>query len=79
MRRADVLPMWTLYDHPSDMPDCFVARLWHVGSEGTFEPVKTDTVMTAKFLDDLRDMLPQGLYCIPRLPDDDPCIIETWL
>ena len=21
-------PMWTLYDHPSDLPDHFVLRLW---------------------------------------------------
>lgn len=76
---SDVLQMWTVYDHPTDYPHDFVARRWDVGGGGGGEPVKTDIVMTAKFLDDLRDMLPPGLYCLPRLDDDDPKIVETWL
>jgi hypothetical protein len=28
--RDEALNMWVIYDHPRDMPDCFVARLWRI-------------------------------------------------
>ena len=38
------LSMWTVYDHPSDFPDLFIARRWEVG-EGLKEPLATAEVM----------------------------------
>jgi hypothetical protein len=68
--------MWTIYDHPRDYPDAFVARKWLIG--GGPEPGPTDEVMTAATLDELRRLM-FGLACIPRWPEDDPCIVEVWL
>lgn len=73
--RRGSLSMWTVYDHPSDMPDAFVARMWLVGPEVR----ATGSVLTADTLEALRDKLPPGLACLPRRPDDDPAIVEVWL
>lgn len=75
----DVLPMWTIYDHPSDFPHDYVARQWLVSKGGT---VATDiayahpnlTVLRAA----VRAVLP-GATCLPRDPKDDPAVVETWV
>lgn len=73
-----VLQLWTIYARPSDYPDRFVARRYDV-LRGHSEPVRTDVVVTASSLDEVRDMLPPGLCRMPRSPGDDPVIVETWL
>ena len=30
----DALPMWVVYDHPSDYPETYIARQWLVGPDG---------------------------------------------
>jgi hypothetical protein len=72
------LPIWTIYDHPSDYPDYFIARKWLVGSKKN-EPEATDEVIARATLDEVRDSLPPGLYCIGRKVGDDPVIVEVWL
>jgi hypothetical protein len=73
-------PLWTIYDHPADYPDMFVARLWHLI---TGEPVEGAPVLTASTLDQLRGDVQHAtdfvLCCIPRQPEDDPVIVESWL
>lgn len=66
------LPIWTVYDHPTDYPAGFIARLF-------LNDKPTSQVLTARSLDGVREQLPPGLYCIPRSPDDDPVIVECWL
>ena len=67
------LPMWVVYDHPSDFPGSYVARRW----EGE---LPTDAVMVAPDLETLRGMLADfGLVCLARHPGDDPKIVEAWL
>ena len=73
----DVLAMWTVYDHPRDEPDYWVARLWLVGRHGVLEATKTR--FTATSLEALRAMLPSGLHRLERDRADDPVIVETWL
>lgn len=68
------LPMWTIYDHPLDYPDYYVARKWLCGKE----PEATDEVLLDVDLDALRQKLPPFLYCMPRQEGDDPRIIEVW-
>ncbi|MEY2117089.1 hypothetical protein [Rhodanobacter sp. FW106-PBR-R2A-1-13] len=63
---------WVVYDHPRDMPDVFVARQWRLTGP-------TSRFFTAPTLDALREKLPAGLTCLPRSPDDDSVIVETWL
>lgn len=70
------LEIWTVYDHPSDYPDAFVARL-HLVHADAVEP--TDLVVSAPTLPALRLKLPPGLSCLTRDPTDDPCIVESWL
>jgi hypothetical protein len=73
---AQVLPMWTIYDHPRDMPEHWVARRWEVSGTGG---VATPEVLTADTLEALRAQLPPDLCRMPRQPGDDPTIVEVWL
>jgi len=71
------LSMWTIYDHPSDLPEYFVARQWLTAPDA---PVATSLVIKSITLERLREILSaQGLVCMPRAPNDDPGIVETWL
>ncbi|MBO0715837.1 MAG: hypothetical protein J2P55_00680 [Rhizobiales bacterium] len=72
-----VLPMWIVYDRPTDFPDHYVARCHHVTGRGT-RP--TTLVIKAETLDALREALRNmGLTRIGRDPSDEPQIVETWL
>jgi hypothetical protein len=74
MRKVEpAIPIWTVYDHPRDFPDCFIARKFMLD-------VVTTEIVTAPTLDELRDRLAtEGLFLVPRSPEDDPRIVETWL
>ena len=70
------LEMWTVYDHPLDYPDYFVARKSVVGVNAV---TMTHEMFMADTLDELRKLLPAGLYRIHRYEQDDPMIVEVWL
>lgn len=70
------LEMWTVYDHPLDYPESFVARKCIVDRRGI---VHSDKMFKADTLDELRALLPAGLYRIHRYEQDDPMIVEVWL
>jgi hypothetical protein len=73
------LSMWTVYDHPRDYPDCFVARRWE-SSGGSPEPVATADMIAAHDLKELRDcFFNAGLVVIPRAESDQPQIVEVWM
>lgn len=70
---SDGLPIWVVYDHPSDWPTYFVARQW-VGETAT------GNMMMDTDLERLRDKLEGlGLVHLDRMDGDDPVILETWL
>lgn len=69
---SDPLPLWVIYDRPTDMPNAFVARKW-------LNDVPTHEVLQAGTLDGLRSLLPRGLHLLPRDPADDPKIVEVWI
>ncbi len=74
---ADVLYLWTVYDHPADMPDLFVARRWWIsyGTAGS-----TNETITSPHLHHVRAALAgEGLTRIDRAAADDPVIVEVWL
>lgn len=71
------LSMWTVYERPRDYPEHYVARRWE--NVGGREPVPTTDVFVAASLAEVRALLPPGLHCIPRFPDDQPVIVEIWL
>jgi hypothetical protein len=70
------LIMWTIYDHPKDFPNNFVARKFIV----TGEVLATTSFILSDTLECIRDvMLGKGFVCLTRNDEDDPAIIETWL
>jgi hypothetical protein len=78
LRRHDErVSLWTVYDHPRDYPDVWVARRSEVGVGAAPRP--TSDMFTAETLDELRALLPRGLVCLARSPGDDPVIVEVWL
>ena len=70
------LEMWIVYDRPPDYPESFVARKTVTGVSIV---TMTDEMFTADTLDELRALLPPGLYRIHRFEQDDPKIVEVWL
>jgi hypothetical protein len=74
-----VLAMWTIYDHPRDFPNHFIARKWDIVS-GKQNPVRTEEIRTETELHTLRNYFAGlGLMCLPRMEGDDPTILETWM
>lgn len=75
-----ILEMWTIYDHPLDYPDKYVARRWEILREGnkTKEHPSNDLLL-AETVEELREQLPRGLYRLDRFAGDDPKILEVWL
>lgn len=69
--------IWTIYDHPADYPDHFVARKTISNASGV-HPCCVLIISTE--VADLRaEMAVLGLSKLDRHPDDDPKIMETWL
>lgn len=73
-----MLSMWTVYDHPLDYPEKYVARQFIVAASG---PRPTASIIIADDLETLRETLcfEMHLACLTRSPEDDPKIVETWL
>ena len=70
-----MLIIWTIYDHPSDFPDSFVARKF-IGYEPTKEILVAGTLQeTRKIIQNLAGKQ----HRIARSSDDDPKIVESWL
>lgn len=68
---AEKLSIWVVYDSPADFPGQFVARKW-------LNDAATSEVLQADSLQALRELLPAGLYCLPRSQEDDAVIVESW-
>lgn len=67
------ISIWTVYDHPTDYPESFVARRF-CGIKATRDRI------VVKDLEAIRKtMRALGLRCLARFPEDDPKIIETWI
>jgi hypothetical protein len=74
------MSQWVVYRHPRDYPAKYVARRWDVRSPGHgAQVIATDEVKLANTLDEIRRLIPPGLYCLNRFEDDDPCIVEVWI
>ena len=75
-----VVTQYTIYEEPDDAPDAFVVREWRI-YRGSPEPEageawEVDTLDAAREL--VRKLSSSELVCIPRSPDDDASIVETW-
>jgi hypothetical protein len=81
-RRVDIryqrqpLSMWTIYDHPRDYPQAFVARRFEVSAE---IKATRDVRLFASLAACRADMPEMGLTRLDRQPPDDAVIVEVWL
>lgn len=71
-----VLSIWTVYDHPKDYNDAFVARKF-------LNDKPTDDILLAPTLEELRKAVQKAadyeLLRMERSECDDPFIVESWL
>lgn len=72
-----VLSMWTIYDHPLDYPDVFIARRWEAGAVGVQHTTDTIVSHDVKILRDV--FIHAGLTKVMRHESDDLNIMEVWL
>lgn len=70
------LEMWTVYDHPTDYPVGFIARLYLIYNGYA---IASPSTVTGSTLDQVRERLPPGLFRLPRDDNDGPKIVETWI
>lgn len=72
--RKSFPPMWVIYDHPSDYPQYFVARLW-------FGTISAPDIKLCSNLALLRDAVAStgASYNLGRSTADDPAIVELWI
>ena len=71
------VPMAVIYDHPADVPDKYVVRIW----EGR-EAKPTNVEMRKDSLQECRkEICGTGYFVMAVRPDseDDPKIAETWI
>jgi hypothetical protein len=73
-----MLDIWTVYDHPTDYPNNYVARRFTIDASGGARP--TDSIIVAPDLARLRAYLAGTLFLarLDRQPLDKPDIVETW-
>lgn len=72
---AGELTQWVIYDHPADYPQYVVVRQWVIKAG----QIEIGPAMLCDSLEQAREDVPLGLYCLDRHPDDDPTIVEVWL
>lgn len=76
----DPLDMWVIYDHPTDYPEHWVVRRWHVDLQAPGRIIAdVDAWKLADSLHEARVSVPSHLHRIDRLTGDDPRIREVWL
>jgi hypothetical protein len=68
------LPQFVIYNSPKDFPGKYVVRMWLVGHR--MGP--TDLIEQFDTLEQAREFVPLGLFCMPRADVDEPVIVETW-
>lgn len=78
MSAEHYLPLWVVYENPSDYPGKFVVREWRAGDPQTNYARVAPTVVCDS-LEAARAAVPPKKVCIGRCEQDDPCIVEVWL
>ncbi len=72
LQKQTRFPIICVYDHPTDYPDYFVARVWDLNRP-------TRLIALADTLEGIRAKIPPGMVMLRRHPTDDPCIKEIWM
>lgn len=77
LRNKGYTPIITVFFNPKDCPDKYIARIFVVESGKT---MATKYCIVADTLEGMRAQIPTNhLLCFPRSPEDDPCVVESWL
>ena len=72
------MPVYVIYDNPSDHPGWFMVRRWDLDlSTLSYEP--GNIVGFASKLDHAQAMVPPGCVNLGRVQGEDPTIAEVWL
>jgi hypothetical protein len=73
-----LLRLIVVYHHAADFPDHnFVARQWFMIAGKMW--AQHCLFATGATLREVRQAIPAHMVCIPRLPGEDPVIVETWV
>ena len=73
-----LIKLWTIFESPADYPGKFVVRRFDIVECG-FGPLPAESYFIADSLESARLRIPAGKVKVRRSPDDDQCIVETWL
>lgn len=69
------LRVFTIYKKPRDYPTGWIVREWTT-TNGRLVP---GTATRHENLKAARNMVPPGMVCMRRSPEDDPAVYETWI
>lgn len=77
---TDVLmSTWTVYDHPADYPNSYVARRFEV-IPGQLEPRRTNDLYLARDIEQMNQHFERlGLAFLSRFEADEPQIMGVWM
>jgi|WetSurMetagenome_2_1015567.scaffolds.fasta_scaffold358973_2 hypothetical protein len=78
MNNQRPLEMWTLYYSPKDYPGEFVVRKWIVNGSNETEAREITAREKSKYEAQMNG-IPHWAVCIGRYPEDDNCIVGTWV
>lgn len=76
-RNSMVWPLVAVYEHPKDFPESYVARVYFV-NKGRSWPSQ-EIFIVKDTLEEVRAVIPPGMFRMKRSSEDDPCIVETYL
>lgn len=74
--RENEVPMIVVYKNPRDFPGYYAARLFSIKAG---KATATRFVRIAKDYESIRASIPLGFMKMSRNPQDDPCIVESWV
>lgn len=78
-RSSRIIMIVTVYEHPDDISDSYVARA-HILSHGVKAPYASPAIYIARdTLDAVRAAIPADMLRICRQPTDDPTIVESYM
>jgi hypothetical protein len=73
---ADSINIYVIHRSPRDYPGKHVVRINRVFPGRVVVGPLVGVVDT---LEEARGLVPAGLACLPRHPEDEPQIVESWL
>lgn len=77
-RKSRVIALLVVvYEYPDDFPESYVARAYFITKEYSWP--SQEIFIVKDTLDEVRAAIPAGMLRMNRSPEDDTCILETYL